>query len=152
MNRRVSRTEHGFTLVELLTAMAIVVIGLMATAMAFQYARSGIEAGRGETLATFLAEHKLEALKALALVDWTNVALQPGTTTEYCQPTSAGCTQAPSAGWYRRDTTVANTPGGTCRTQCKVVRVTVFYRPISAEGQLDQERRVDVVTVFAPRT
>jgi hypothetical protein len=55
-------------------------------------------------------------------------------------------------GSYRRATTIANSPADACPTGCKIVRVTVFYRPISGEGQLDQERRVDVVAMFAPRT
>ena len=56
--------QAGFTLVEMLAATAIVAIGLVAVAMAFQYAISGIEAGRGETMATFLVEAKLEELKS----------------------------------------------------------------------------------------
>jgi len=152
MIRRAVGAELGFTLVEALAASAVMAIGFVAVAVAFQYALSGIETGRGETTATFLAERKLEALKAVALVDWANAALAAATTIEYCPPTGDPCTSAPTAAAYRRATTIIDHPGGICATNCKLVRVTVFYRPLSGEGQLDQERRVDVLTMFAART
>jgi prepilin-type N-terminal cleavage/methylation domain-containing protein len=152
MRARGKGAQGGFSLVEMLTATAIVTIGLVAAAMAFQYAISGIEAGRGETLATLLAEAKLEALKGLALVDWGHVDLRAGTTTEYCQPDHTGCSTVASPAPYRRTTAVTDSSGGTCTGKCKVVRVTVYYRPITGNGQLDQERRIDVLTVFVART
>ena len=59
--------QSGFTLAEVLTGMAVLVIGLATVAAAFQYALSGIEAARGQTTAAFLAERKLEQLKAMGL-------------------------------------------------------------------------------------
>lgn len=152
MNRRRRGPDTGFTLAEILAGTAIVAIAFVALAGAFQYAISGIEAGRGETTAAFLAELKLEELRGLALVDWASVALAPATTIEYCRPTADDCTATARPGTYRRATTVTESPAGTCPTGCKVVRVTVFYRPTSGDGQLDQERRVDVFTMFASRT
>ena len=152
MNRRRRGPDTGFTLAEILAATAIVAIAFVALAGAFQYAISGIEAGRGETTAALLAEHKLEELRGLALVDWASVTLAPATTIEYCRPTGDDCTATARPGTYRRATTVTESPAGTCPTGCKVVRVTVFYRPTSGDGQLDQERRVDVFTMFASRT
>src|SRR5437867_1196420 len=101
---------------------------------------------------TFLAEQKVEQLKAIALVDWTNAALDPGTTTEFCPPAGAGCTGTDTIGSHRRATTISNDPGGPFATSCKLVKVTVFYRPISARGALDEERRVDLFFVLASRT
>lgn len=143
--------REGFTLAEILVAMAIIAIGLVATAAALQQGLSGIETGRGESMAVFLVEHKLEELKGLALVDWTNPALQSGTTTEYCQPSGTACSATSTPGSVRRTTTVADGTAGTCTTQCKIVSVSVFYRPLTAAGQLDQERRVDVSTMFVSR-
>jgi prepilin-type N-terminal cleavage/methylation domain-containing protein len=151
MNSWSSGPEDGLTLVEMLAAMAILAIGLMATALAFQYALSGIENGRGETMATFLVEAKIEELKSIALVDWTHIALRAGTTTDYCEA-GGRCSPTAAALAYRRDTTVTDSPGGACTGRCKVVRVAVHYRPLSSAGQLDQERRVDVVTMFVART
>jgi len=48
-------------------------------------------------------------------------------------------------------TTIADSPGGACAERCKLARVTVFYRPVTASGQLDQERRLDVVTMLVSR-
>jgi prepilin-type N-terminal cleavage/methylation domain-containing protein len=145
--------EAGFTLAEVLTATAIVAIGLVAAAMAFQHAISGIEAGRGESLAMFLAEQKLEELRGVALVDWAAGALAPSTTTEYCHPPGDRCTGTPAPGAYRRATTIADSPAGPCpSTRCKIVRVAVFFRSITGAGQLDQERRIDITTMFASRT
>lgn len=138
-------------MVELLTAMTVIVVGLLATVAAFQYGLSGIETGRGESAATFLVEHRLEELKALALLDWANSALQAGTLTEYCQPPDPDCSAMPSPPSLRRTTTIIDGVG-TCTTRCKkVVTVSVFYRAVSAAGQLDQERRVDASTMFVSR-
>lgn len=152
MNRRILEAEDGFTLAEVLTAMAVLVVGLVAVALAFHYALTGIETGRGETTAAFLAERALEELKAVALVDWGSAALAPATRIEYCLPAGDACTPAATPGSYRRATTISDAQNGPCAARCKIVRVTVFYRPVAGTGQLDQERQVEVVTVFAPRS
>jgi len=146
------RSQRGFTLAEVLVATCVLSIGLMAVATGFQYATSGVETGKGETTATFLAERKVEQLKATALVDWTNVTLSAGTTTEYCPSTGAACTGTATAGFYRRITSVTDNPGATCTANCKLVRVSVFYKPVTGQGQLDQERRVELLTMLASRT
>jgi len=133
------RDERGFTLAEVLIATVILSIGLVAVATGFQYATSGVETGKGETTAAFLAEQRLEQLKATALVDWTNASIAAGTTTE-----AYGSIANASA--YQRVTTITNNPGGTCTANCKLVQ------PVSARGQLDQERRVDVYSMLASRT
>ena len=149
---RSRRHDRGFTLIEVLVATFITTTGLIAVAMGLQYAVTGIETGRGETTATFLAEQKVEQLRAIALVDWTNAALDPGTTTEFCPPAGAGCTGTITMGSHRRATTITDNPGEPCTTSCKLVKVTVFYRPISARGALDEERRVDLFFVLVSRT
>jgi prepilin-type N-terminal cleavage/methylation domain-containing protein len=138
------RDRRGFTSIEVLVATLILSVGLAAVATGLQHASSGIETGRGETTAAFLAEQRLEQLKNLALVDWPSTALSAGTTTE-----TYGA--IPSASVYRRVTTITDSPGGTCTANCKLVRITVFYRPVTGQGQLDQERRLDVVTMFVSR-
>jgi prepilin-type N-terminal cleavage/methylation domain-containing protein len=152
MNGRDVAGHDGFTLAECLVAMAVIVVGLAATAAALQHGLTGIETGRGETAAVFLVEHKLEELKGLAVVAWTDTALQPGTTIEYCQPSGADCSTTPTTASVRRITTVTDGgSGGACSARCKVVSVAVFYRPLSALGQLDRERRVDVLAMFVSR-
>jgi prepilin-type N-terminal cleavage/methylation domain-containing protein len=150
MSVRAFAGHDGFTLVEIMVATAMVGIGLVGVAAALQHGLSGIETGRGESVAIFLAEHKLEELRALALVDWTDLALQPGTMTEYCQP-SAACSATPTPDSFRRTTTVTAGSGRPCTAQCKIVSVAVVYRPITAMGQLAQERRIEVDAMFVSR-
>jgi prepilin-type N-terminal cleavage/methylation domain-containing protein len=151
MRIRTTAGQSGFTLAELLAAMSIITIALVALAAALQHGLTGIETGRGESVAVFLVEDKLEELRALALVDWGNAALQPGTTTEYCRPSSA-CSPTSAPDGFRRSTTVAAGNDGTCTARCKLVTVSVFYRPVTPLGQLDRERRVDVAAMFVSRT
>ena len=117
MNRRILEAEDGFTLAEVLTAMAVLVVGLVAVALAFHYALTGIETGRGETTAAFLAERALEELKAVALVDWGSAALAPATRIEYCLPAGDACTRAATPGSYRRATTISDAQNGPATEQ-----------------------------------
>lgn len=142
---------RGFTLAEILVATLVLSVGIVAVAAALQQATSGVEVGRGETAAIFLAEQRLELLKSAALEDWSSALLLAGTAVEaYGTIVNA----AP----YRRETVVADRVGPECSTgapstaTCKRVRVTVRYRPVSGGGGPDHERRVDLVTVFVPRT
>jgi prepilin-type N-terminal cleavage/methylation domain-containing protein len=139
-----ARNSRGFTSIEVLVAMLILSIGLAAVAIGLQHASSGIETARGETTAAFLAEDRLEQLKNLALTDWPSPTLKAGTATE-------GYGTVPHASAHRRVTTITDNPGSTCTESCKLVRITVFYRAVTAEGQLDQERRLDVVTMLVSR-
>lgn len=143
--KRLVRDHCGFTLGEVLVALFVLAVGLVGIVTGFQYASHGVEVGKGETAAAFLAEQRLEWLKALALTNWAGAGLAAGTTTE-----SYG--SIADAALYRRVTTIIDSPGGACAANCKLVRVSVFYRPVSAQGQLDQERRVDVVTMLVTRS
>lgn len=64
------KNQHGLTLVEVLVAASIVAVGLTAVAAGLQSAVAAVEAGRRQTIALFLAEEKLEQVKAVALVDF----------------------------------------------------------------------------------
>jgi prepilin-type N-terminal cleavage/methylation domain-containing protein len=150
MSTRALAASRGFTILEILVALTLITIGLLATVTAFQHGLSGIDAGGDESVATFLVEHKLEELKNLALLDWASPALGMGTHTEYCRPAESACSTTRTAGSLRRITTIADGENA-CPRPCKVVTVSVFYRPVTPTGQLDQERRVDAHTVFVPR-
>jgi prepilin-type N-terminal cleavage/methylation domain-containing protein len=150
------RGARGFTLAEVLVATAILTIGLVAIATGFQYATSGVATGRGETTSVFLAEQRIEQLKALAMTNFTSATLNAGTTTEYCQPTgTTNCQGTPTTGSYTRVTTITDVVAGTgCPAtplSCKQVRVQVSYRPVTSSGDLSMQRSVDVFTVLAPR-
>ena len=64
-SRRLSGTRHrsraaGFTLVEILIAAAVIGLGLVGVAAGFLHAVGGLEAGRQQTTAAFLAEQRIE--------------------------------------------------------------------------------------------
>src|SRR5207247_1039005 len=82
--RAIVHGGRGFSLAEVLVATALLTIGLVAIATGFQYAASGIATGGGETAAVFLAEQRIEQLRARAMTDFSAAALGPGTTTEHC--------------------------------------------------------------------
>src|SRR5262249_59131214 len=75
---------HGFTLGEVLVATAVITVGLLALITGFEYATSGVAVGGGETAAVFLAEHRIEQLRAQAMVDFSAPTLAATTMTEYC--------------------------------------------------------------------
>ena len=146
----------------MLVATALLTVGLMGIATGFQYAASGVATGGGETAAVFLAEQRIEQLRAQAMTDFSAAPLDAGTTTEYClsgtvSGGSSNCNGMPVTGpSYRRTTTITDRRGGTgCPATplwCKEVQVRVSYRPVTGSGDLSQLRAVDVFTVLGPRT
>jgi len=160
--------EAGFTLAEVLVAAVVIVIGLTAVATGFQFATGGIATGRGETVAIFLAEQRLEQLRAVALVNFngpwpSGPSLAAGTTAEFCQTSNIGttgtnCQSGAITGTtsYTRTTVITDNPGGSGCTGvppliCKRVRVSVGYRPVTSHGDVSQLRQVDVFSQVAPR-
>jgi prepilin-type N-terminal cleavage/methylation domain-containing protein len=164
--------QAGFTLTEVLVATLIIVVGLVAVATGFQFATAGVATGRGETVAIFLAEQRVEQLKNAAMTAFTTSALLDttgpgaGVTTEFCQATNIGttttnCQAAAITGVasYRRVTTVVDSGNATtCGNApaappilCKRVHVRVTYRPVTSRGDVSQQRMVDVHTVLVPR-
>src|SRR5258705_10961573 len=59
--------EAGFTLAEILVACAIISVGLVAVATGFGFGVDGVEAGRQQSTAVFLAEQRIEQAKELAM-------------------------------------------------------------------------------------
>ena len=169
--RTVRTGQAGFTLAEVLVATFIIVVGLVAVATGFQFATAGVATGRGETIAIFLAEQRVEQLKGVALTNFTGPwpagpSLANGATTEYCQATNIGATSAncqatviSGTPFYQRDTTIVDSGNGTtCGTApaappilCKRIQVRVTYRPVTSRGDVSQQRMVDVFTMLVPR-
>jgi type II secretion system protein I len=165
---RMTSNERGFTLPEVLVAVAIILVGLVAVASGFQYATNGVATGRGETVATFLAEQRIEQLKMVSMTNYngpwpSGPSLAAGSTTEYCQSSNIGSTSSncqstaiTNAASYTRVTTIVDNPGGTgCNgapNLCKRIQVRVTYRPVTSAGDASQTRTVDVYAVVAPRS
>src|SRR5439155_1083659 len=116
-DRAIDHRARGFTLAEVLVATAVLAVGLVAIATGFQYATSGVAVGGGESTAVFLAEQRVEQLRADAMSDFSAPSLGPGTTTEYCAPAiiagrTSTCQDTAGAGAsYVRRTTISDVTG-----------------------------------------
>lgn len=139
------RGEAGFTLVEILIAVSVISLGLVGVAAGFLYAVGGLEAGRQQTTAVFLAEQRIEQLKAQAMNNFLNVTTANYPNEAYGAISNNGNTQ-PN---YRRTVTIVDAPGGLADT--KLVEVTVFYRPLVGFGVLAAEREVRLAALLTDR-
>ncbi len=74
------REEAGFTLVEILVAVAIIMIALVAVIQWFAIGTQGMDTGKKQSTAVFLGEQKLEQIKAWALSTQTAPVAQGFTT------------------------------------------------------------------------
>jgi prepilin-type N-terminal cleavage/methylation domain-containing protein len=138
------REEAGFTLAEILVACAIISLGLIAVATGFGFGVDGVEAGRQQSTAVFLAEQRIEQAKALAMRQTGLVQL----TVANLPATEAYGTIAGAPPSYRRTTTITSNPGGLNGAR---VDVTVFYRPVTGRGVLTTERSVSLSIFLASR-
>ena len=139
-----SGDERGLTVAEVLVATAIITVGLIAVATAFPSAMSGIETGKQQSTATFLAEQQLENLRTSAVNDptLTSATFNLGTTTEAYGSIANGYTK------YQRVTTIAAGPTVTT----KRVTVSVSYRPsVTVSSTSNPERTVALATVLSTR-
>ena len=129
--------ERGFSLAEVLVAGVIVTVGLSAVASGMAGAARAVATARAETTAVFLAEARLEELRAAALADWSGAALTSGLSSDVVP------------GGYRRLTTVTDdTDSLGCALPCKRLRVRV---QAPADGARGHAPTVDLVTVVARR-
>jgi prepilin-type N-terminal cleavage/methylation domain-containing protein len=146
------RNQAGMTLVEVLVAIVIIGIGLMALLAAVPAGIGGMETGRQESTATYLAQDKMERIKSWSLGTSPQQGfgtILPGGT---CFAAGQGACATENYGTidrypgYRRVVTVLADPGspGT-RTR---VTVQVFYTPRGDNVQT-AERQVSVSTMLA---
>jgi prepilin-type N-terminal cleavage/methylation domain-containing protein len=128
-------SQAGFTLVELLVACAIIGIGLVAAFAGFTTGIEGLEIGRLQSTAAFLAEQRIEQIKAMATVNWTNV-----TPTTFPNEAYGSIPNAPR---YRRTVTITDNPGGLTGT--KRVDVAVFFRPVAGANTVERQVSLSVL-------
>lgn len=139
------RRAAGFTLIEILIAAAVIGLGLVGVAAGFLHAVGGLEAGRQQTTAAFLAEQRIEQLKAGALNNFLNVTTATYPSEAYGSISNNG-NPMPS---YRRTVSIVEAPSGLADT--KLVEVTVFYRPVVGFGVLAAERQVRLSALLTDR-
>ena len=140
--------QAGFTLAEVMVACAIISVGLVAVSTGFGFGVDGVEAGRQQSTAVFLAEQRIEVAKELAARK-PNLA-DLNTTNLPASEAYGAITGAPSS--YRRTTTI--TPFNTVGPPPVVgsrVDVIVFYKPVTGRGVLSTERSVSLSIFLANR-
>jgi len=132
----------GFTLMETLVASALIAIGLAATSQGLTVGLQGVEGGRQQSVAVFLAEQRLEQVRAAALAEpkLANVIA--------ANFPAEGYGAIAGAARYRRTVTLTpfvgpagGLPAGSQGTR---VDVAVFYRPVTALGVSTTERQVQL--------
>jgi prepilin-type N-terminal cleavage/methylation domain-containing protein len=136
--------EAGFTLAEIMVACAIISVGLVAVATGFGFGVDGVEAGRQQSTAVFLAEQRIEQAKELAMRQTGLVQL----TVANLPATEAYGTIVGAPPSYRRTTTIVANPGAVLGARVDVV---VFYRPVTGRGVLTTERSVSLSIFLANR-
>jgi prepilin-type N-terminal cleavage/methylation domain-containing protein len=146
-----SRSQDGFTLAELLAAVFVISVGLVAVGAGFATAIQGVETGRQQTTATFLAEQRMEQVRAASLGNSLVACMGFANITAGCFGSQAfgAITSAPG---YRSTVTITDyTVNGSIVR--KRVDVEVFYRPVVAWGVLaTAERSVRLSTLIANHT
>lgn len=128
--------QRGFTLVDVLVAVALISFGLIAIMAAYPTGIAGVETGRQESTAAFLAEQLVEQVKNQALTNFATV----GSSTE-------NYTTIPNGANFRRVATVTN-----LSSTLRQVQISVFYRPVIVSGVSTTEREVRIFTFVASRS
>jgi type IV pilus modification protein PilV len=136
--------HRGFTLAEVLVAMMILTIGLVALVGLFHVGLQATQVGQQKSTAVFLAEQKLEQIKAWAI---STAAGRGYATITNGAPSTAACCAAdaynsiPSYGTYRRQVNINDGPV----PNTKQIQVQVFYQPTTTRG-VGAETFVEVTT------
>jgi Tfp pilus assembly protein PilV len=148
---RVAGNRAGFKVAEYLAAVFVISLGLVAVGAGFATAIQGVETSRQHTTATFLAEQRLEQIRARALGNSLVACMGFANITGACFAAQA-YGSIPNAPGYRSTVTVTDyvVNGAVAR---KRVDVEVFYQPVVSWGvQLLAERSVRLSTLIANRT
>ncbi len=153
--RRHLGREEGFTLIEILIACAIIGIGLVPVSWALTMGIQGVETGRQQSTAVFLAQQRMDQVKAAALVasEPPLLNVNAGAFPAEASISGPGITGALR---FRRTVTISPPyigPAGGLPTGLQGIRVDVdvFYQPITARGVLTTERSVRLSTFLTSR-
>jgi prepilin-type N-terminal cleavage/methylation domain-containing protein len=103
--------EAGFSLMEVLIAMGVMAVGLVALAQLFAISTSANHASKTTTFTTMLAQQKMEQLRGLTWgFDTVGLPISDVTTDSSNVPQAAGCPTSSSTG---PGTGLSPSPGGT---------------------------------------
>ena len=131
--------DRGFTLIEVLIAMVILVIALVAMAQLMAISLRMQQLGRNQTAATRLAQDKIDELMTQ---NFTFAQLAPGGSLTADQ---ANHFDAPAGIPYRRRWLVEALPQDTPVAAGKLRRVTIRVTPVSPDSSIAPA--IDLVTI-----
>jgi Tfp pilus assembly protein PilV len=121
--------ERGASLVEVLVSAALLAITVAAVFSSLAYGVNGVESSRESSTAVFLAEQRLEQVRAYAVSTASTQGFANLLTSSF--PAEAYGSLSGYAN-YRRTVTVTANAGG--NADLKLVQVTVSYKPTSTKG------------------
>lgn len=160
---RLLRNQQGMTLAEILVAVVIIVVGLVALASAIPLANYGVQEGKQISTATFLANARLEQVRNAqwaAIPNTDNLGLsavagsapQAGGITTFPDETPMA---APYAGYSRQVRVTDCGAGAGCSgitdPDLRQVTVTVSYTPLTGVGQGTAPKTAVVTMLVAKR-
>ena len=153
--RKLSRwvfADAGFTMIEIMIACGVIGVGLVAASYGLTMGIQGVETGRQQSTAVFLAEQRMDQVKAAALratdppLGFVTKGNFPDEAYGTICPVPPGC----GAQNFRRTVTLTPLagPAGGLPVGIQGIRVdvNVFYRQITAAGVLTTERSVPLST------
>jgi prepilin-type N-terminal cleavage/methylation domain-containing protein len=149
--RRSTLGQAGFTLAEILIACAVIGLGLVGVSSGLNMGVQAAETGRQQSTAVYLAEQRMDQVKAAAL----RASDPPFTYVTSAAFPSEAYGSITYASGFRRTVTLTPYTGPAAGLPTGVpglrVDVTVFYRPVTAVGVLTTERSVVVSTFLVGR-
>jgi type II secretory pathway pseudopilin PulG len=153
--------QRGMTLAEILVAVVIIMIALMALLSGIPIASYGIQEGSQLTTATFLANQRLEQVKAASWTDQPTVDTVGVSASATAAPVAGAVTtfpdETPVAAPYTQytrqvriiDCSVGAGCGGIVDAGMRQVTVTVSYRPMTGVGvSATGSTKSAIVTMF----
>jgi Tfp pilus assembly protein PilV len=121
--------DRGASLAEVLVSSALLVLTIAAVFSSLAYGVNGVESSRESSTAVFLAEQRLEQVRAFAVSTAASQGFANLTAGAF--PAEAYGSLSGYAN-FRRTVSVTDSPGG--NADLKLVQVTVAYKPASTKG------------------
>ena len=141
--RHTSTNQQGVTLAEVLVSAALLAIGMVAVLSAMSIGLGGVESSHRVSTALFLAEQRLEHVRAFAVSSSAGQGFSNLTAGAF---PAEGYSTITGYANYRRVVTITNSPGG--NPNLKLVTVQVFYGAATAVGSGETSTAVDTVVAL----
>ena len=124
-----ARDDRGFSLAEVLVSSALLILTIAAVFSSLAYGVSGVEYSRESSTAIFLAEQRLEQIRAFVVSSAGAQGFTNLTTTAFPAEAYGSITGYSN---FRRTVSLTTNPGG--NADLILVQVTVAYKPTSTKG------------------